>query len=314
MADTAPVTPTAQPTADVKPDGIVTKPSDTQVKGQETTAQKERVFTINGKEWPESQLAQRIQKAEGLEGRVKQADQYEKAFNSFAERTQDPQKFLEMLSSPEFKYDEEKQEGLLKAMLGSKKPRLVQAVKQWLYENEIEPSTLTPEQRRLRELESENKQFKTKAEQEESDRKASQLAVESQKIWEDYRTKIGTGIKEEGLPETEMMVARIARKAMLMRRAGQPADIKAAILSVKSDLQTEYIANIDKASEDEILKLLPESSLRKINAAFVKSLKKPEAIEEEKVPYGTSRKPRKDVVSKENKDFWKNVGRGMFAQ
>lgn len=273
-------------------------------------AVKERVFLIDGKEWPESKLAQRIQKAEGLEKRVADADKYEKAFNSFVERTQDPNKFIELLNTPDFQYDEEKQASLVRAMLGSKKPKLIAAVKEWLYENEVEPASMTAEQRRLRELENENKQFKTRAQQQEDEQKTLAQQAEQTRIWNDYRVKIGAGIKTEGLPETEGMVVRIARKAMLQRRANQPADIATATKMVKAELQAEYLQNMESASDEQILSLLPESLLKKINTAFLKRIKK---VEQEPIEDVAGRPVKKVKAGdeKKNKDFWRNIGRGI---
>lgn len=311
MADTA-VVPTASTPA--VPAGKSAEPikanegAKPEVKGQ--------IFKINGKDWSETDLAARIQKAEGLEKRVQDADRYERAFANLDAKMSDPEQFVDLLNSPEFKYDEDKQAALVKTMLGSKKPKLVAAVKQWLYENEVEPSTLTEEQRRVRDLEKENNRFKTEAQKAEEQKKSESLKAESEKIWNDYRVKIGAGIKAEGLPETEGMVARIARVAMLQRRANQPADIPAAIKIVKTQLQAEYIHNMEKASDTELLNLIPESLLKKINAAYVNKLKSanpvPDKVEiKEQSPFKRGTKAEKS--SKENKDFWKNVGRGQFA-
>lgn len=174
---------------------------------------------------------------------------------------------------------------------------------------------MTEEQRKLRTLEKENQQFKTNAQKLADQQKAAELASESQKIWNDYRVKIGAGLKAEGLPETEMMVARIARQAMLMRRAGQPADIGAAVKSVRTQLQAEYMSNLDKASATELLNLLPESILKKINAAYVTQLKKsaePEKLEK-KEGHPFKRNTKQEATKKENKDFWRNASRGVFA-
>lgn len=301
MAETAPVAPAAAPeTPAAVEEG--SKPA--------VAASKERVFLIDGKEWPESKLAQRIQKAEGLEKRVADADKYEKAFNSFVERTQNPETFIALLDSPDFKYDEEKQAGLVKAMLSSKKPRLITAIKEWLYENEVEPASMTPEQRKMRELENENKQFKTQRQKQEDEQKTATQQAETQRIWNDYRVKIGEGIKTEGLPQTEAMVARVARVAMLQRRAGQPADILSATKMVKQQLQAEYLQNLESATDDQVLSLLPESVLKKINAAFLKRVKKQEQEPIEDMA-GRPVKKVKAGDDKKNKDFWKNIGRGV---
>lgn len=316
MAETstaAPVAPAGATPAAGEPKDVTAKAGD-----GAKAAPKGQIFKINGKDWSEADLAQRIQKAEGLESRVKDADRYEKAFANLDAKMSDPEQFVELLNSPEFKYDEDKQAGLVRAMLGSKKPKLVAAVKEWLFENEVEPTTLTDEQRRLRELERENNKFKTEAQRAEDARKSEAQRAESEKIWNDYRMKIGAGIKAEGLPETEGMVARIARKAFLMRRANQPADIPSAVKAVKTELQAEYLLNMDKATDTELLNLLPESLLKKINQAYVNKLKAAgKGVEQDKqvssdAPFRRTTKAEK--TSKENKEFWKNAGRGVYAE
>ncbi len=318
MAETSSVTAApaaASPTPASTP--ATAKTSEVKPAAGAAPAVKERVFTINGKEWAESQLAQRLQKAEGLEKRVQDADRYEKAFANLDAKMSDPEQFVALLDSPEFKYDEDKQTALVKTMLGSKKPKLVAAVKQWLYENEVEPGLMTEEQRAAREDRIARQQAESKLKKIDDEQKTAAQQAEQQRIWNDYRVKIGTGIKAEGLPETEAMVVRIARKAMLMRRANQPADISAAVKSVKTELQAEYLQNMDKASEEELLNLLPESILKKINSAFVNKMKKASSVSEPEKPSASEhpfkRQTKQEKTSKENKDFWKNVGRGQYA-
>lgn len=270
---------------------------------------------ISGKEevWSERKLIERAQRSEGAEQATKRAAQIEQAFTNFVSQAQDPQKLLALLSDPKsLGYDETKQEALLSAMLGSKNPRIVQKAKQWLYENEVEPSTLTPEQRKLRELE----QFKTEREKTDAIRdqkeKEAQIKAETEKIWNDYRLKIGVGLKTEGLPENEAIVARVARKALLMRQAGRPADIPSAIALVKEEWRQEFIKMMTGITEEQILAMYPEETLKQINKAFLKKLKTVTSEEEVEPKEGrTNVRPSKakEGVQK-NKDFWRDLSRG----
>lgn len=281
-------------------------------------APKGQIFKINGKDWSESDLAQRIQKAEGLEKRVADAARYEKAFETFTSKVDDPNQFLELLASKEFKYDEEKQTGLLTAMLNTRKPKLVEAVKKWLYENEVEPSTLTEEQRKLRELERENNKFKSEAQKAEEMRKAQALAAEARTIYQDYIKKIAEGLKANNLPEHEAVVKLALNYAKVQRlKAGQPFDVAGAMKYVKEFLGGMN-SSIDSWDDATILNAFPESALKKINAAYVNRLKKAGAASEPqkseaKDSHPFKRKTKQEATSKENKDFWKNVSRGVFA-
>lgn len=318
-----PVTPAAADTtsAPVNPqdaNGSVKPVSGTENTDPLAPRQGERTFKVKvgGREeiWSERKVIERAQKSEGAEQAMKRAAQMEQAFNNFVAQAQDPEKLLALLSNPKaLQYDEAKQEALLTAMLNSKNPRIVHKAKQWLYENEVEPATLTEEQRKLRELE------RFKSDREKSDAiKAEQDRIEREKaeaerIWNDYRLKIGSGLKAEGLPENEAIVARVARKAALMRQANQPADIPAAIKMVKEDWRQEFIKLMTGMTEDQILSMYPEEVLKTINKAFLKKLKQTDnELEPSKGDVSSKRKERTVEDSKKNKQFWKELGRGTL--
>jgi hypothetical protein len=246
--------------------------------GKPTTPERMYTVKVNGKEeqWPESKVIERAQKGEGAEVAMQRSAQLEKAFNAFVSQASDPMKLLGLLEHPSMKYDEEKQEMLVKAMMNSKKPRIINAVKQWIYENEIEPKTLDPKDLELRELKAfKASQEKIHAEQ-EKERAAAEDEAKVKHAWNDYRTRIGAEIKTIGLPETESTVARIARYALLYTKAGKPVDLADCAKRVKSDLIAEQNERYSTATEDNILDLLPEGMAERINKALMKRLKKSE--------------------------------------
>lgn len=303
VVDAPAVEPAASPETNAPTDPLAPKP------GEKTYKVK-----IGGKEevWSERKLIERAQKSEGAESAMKRAAQIEQAFTNFVSRAQDPAQMLALLSDPKaLQYDDAKQEALLNAMLNSKNPRIVTAAKKWLYDNEVEPATLTEEQRKMRELE----RFKTEREKSDAQRieqeKRDAINKETERLWNDYRLKIGSGLKAEGLPANEAIVSRIARKALLQRRAGQPADIPLAIKLVKEEWRQEFIQLMTGMTEDQILSMYPEETLKTINKAFLKRLKG--ASQEEPEPKeGNTATPRKltKEESQKNKDFWKSIGRG----
>ncbi len=228
-----------------------------------------------------------------------QASRYEQAFTNFVAQSRDPEKLLDLLSNPKaLGYSDENKVALMKSMLSSKNPAMVQAMKQWLYENEIEPATLTPEQRELREL----KGFKTKAEKEQADRaqaeKESQFQRETDEHLKNYKLKIWEGIQAHKLPQTELMVSRVARKVQLMRKAGMAADFSKACEYVKLDLVNEYNEHLGKATDQDILNLLPEGVAERINKAFLAKLKGPDVPKIE----GNPAPKKRHVTEKESKD------------
>lgn len=245
-----------------------------------------KTYKVNGKDVqvPLSKIDERVQKSFGAEEAMQRSAQLEKAFNNFVAQAQDPTQLLGLLNHPSMKYDEEKQEALLNAMLGSKKPRLINAVKAWIYKNEIEPKTMDPKDLELRDLKAYKEQQEKARESQESEKKAAEKEMNVKKAWENHRAKIGAEITAQGLPQTEAVVARIARYALLYSKAGKPVDHADCAKRVKADLVAESNERFSKADEDNILDQLPEGMAERINKALMKRLKakevtgKPEGV------------------------------------
>lgn len=280
-------------------------------------AAKERMYEItNGKgekqTVPESQLIERYKKAEGLESRVATAAKLEQAFNAFVAQAQDPQQLLNLLQHPSLKYDEEKQEMLVKSMLNSKNQRIIKAVKQWLYENEVEPSTLTPEERERRELikykEEQEKRNKELADQQEKQKYDEEVKGH----WDAYRIKIGSELNAQGIPMKESNVARVARYALLYTRQGKAPDITDCVKRVKADLIAEFNDIYKDANEETILDRIPPEMAKLINSAYVKKLK-PKPVEKEKPKFVSHRDriKEKEMSRAERRQWLKNLERGI---
>lgn len=255
---------------------------------------------INGKEevWSERKVLERAQKADGAEAAMKEAAQYRTAFNRFVSEVQDPSKLLSLLNDPAaLKYDEAKQVALIEAMLSSKKPTVVNAIKQWLYKNEVEPSQLTPEERRARELEDENKKFRADAEDRQKAEEERKFNTERERFLNDYRLKIGQAMKTAALPMTEDTVRLIANGIRHQRRMGQAANIPQAVEWVKQYLHKTASERYEKASDEELLSLFPPGLPERINKILLKRLKEKEAGKE---PLGEVRGVAKKGEKKTN--------------
>jgi hypothetical protein len=240
----------------------------------------ERMYKVkvNGKEeeWPESKVIERAQKSEGAEAAMQKAAQLDKAFTNFVAQAQNPEQLLTLLAHPSMKYDDEKQEMLINAMLNSKKPRIINAVKQWIYKNEIEPKTMDPKDLELRELKAYKEQQEKERQAKEDERTAAEKEQAVKTAWNNHRAKIGAEIKAQGLPQTEATVARVARYALLYSRAGKPVDHADCAKRVKADLLAEANERFSTADEDNILDQLPEGMAERINKALMKRLKQKE--------------------------------------
>lgn len=277
----------------------------------------ERLYTvkINGKEeqWPESKVIERAQKAEGAEKAMERASEMERAFTRFVQQAQDPKELLKLLDSPGIKYDEDKQEALVNAMLATKNPRILTAVKRWIYENEIEPSTLDPKDRKIRELEA----FKKQQDSEKAEREKGVKDEENRKAveasWTRYRTEIGKELAAVGLPLKEATVARTARYALLQKRQGLPVDMKDCAARVKSDMISEFIDTQKDVSDDSILDIVGEDIAKRINSAFLKRIKKTQGDDTTPNVVGQRRANKPKERTKEEIRQWRrNLDRGII--
>lgn len=293
----APVTPAAPAAAPVTPPAEGSKPG----------APAEEMYTvkIDGKEeqWTKAKLIERAQKGVVAEAAMKSAAEMDKAFKNFVASAQDPEKLLGLLAHPSLKYDEEKQEVLVTKLLASKSPRIVNAVKKWIYDNEIAPSLMDPKEREIAEA----KARLAKYEKDEKDRTekeqttAKQIAIA--KKFNEHRLAIGAAVKAEGLPEAEAVVARVARYALLQARAGKPVDIKEAAARVKADLAKETESRFGALTEDNILDHIPAGVAELINKAFLKRLKGG-------APVAAGTEPKKVDDGKSLKDALRDIERG----
>lgn len=259
----------------------------------------------------ESWLLERAQKSVGLEKRVSDAARYEQAFNSFVSKVQDPQQLLELLNHPDLKYDENKQEALVKSMLDSKKPRIVEAVKRWIYENEVQPSLLDPKEREARE-------WKMKAEKLESDKLKEQKEREEfenqQKVAEikrSYQQALGDAYKASGLPVQDFLVRQVMEKARLYVRAGKNPDFSNCCKLVQADFIEQVKGVLGSATVDNILGLMDGETPKKINQALMKALKKDEKSPEVGERIARPRK-QKEMSPKEKKIWLRNLERGII--
>ncbi len=259
----------------------------------------------------ESWLLERAQKSVGLEKRVSEADKYEKAFNNFVGKVQDPTQLLELLNHPDLKYDEEKQESLIKSMLNSKKPRIIEAVKRWIYDNEVVPSLMDPKEREAME-------WKNKAEALESDklkREKEQKEAEEERnvaqIKEAYRIQLGEAYKASGLPIDDFMVRQVMEKARLYVRAGKQPDFKHCCELVQKDFLEQTKAILGKATVENILNYLDGETAKTINKALMKAVEKKDETPNIE---GSSRPKRKEkeMTSHERKIWLRNLERGII--
>lgn len=277
----------------------------------------EQVFSVkypdgHEEKWGETRVKERLQKSIGLEKRVEDADRYEKAFTSFVAKVQDPTQLLELLKHPDLKYDEDKQEALVTSMLNSKNPRIVQAVKRWIYDNEILPAQMDPKEREAMEWKQKAEKLESDKLKEEKERKELEEKQNVANIKDAYRKALGESYTKSGLPVDDFLVRQVMEKARLYVRAGKHPDFDNCCKLVQQDFLNQSKAVLGKATVDNILTMLDGETAQTINKALLKALNKKEELPTDpNAPRSTKPKKTKERTPEERKIWLRNLERGI---
>lgn len=269
----------------------------------------------------ESWLVDRSQKSIGLEKRVADADKYEKAFTSFVTKVQDPVQLIELLNHPDLKYDEEKQASLITAALGSKKPRVIEAVKRWLYDNEVEPAMLKEQDPK----EFEKREWQRKAETLEKEKIAREQNLKDQEesdkvasIKESYRDALSKAYLASGLPIDDGLARRVLEKAQIFLKVGRHPDFAKCCEMVQAEWISQIKTLLGKATTENILSYMDDETPQKINKALIQALEKKQkdgVIPKGEAPAPTGEKKtrkEKEKTPEERKKWLRNLERGII--
>jgi hypothetical protein len=270
------------------------------------------ILKVNGKEEkvPLSKLIERAQKSEGAEVAMQKAAQMEKAFNNFASLVKTPQGFQQLLSNPALGVDKK---ALLRGMLSSNDPEIVAEAKNYLFRSQVVP-TLPEDQRNTFNQQQELEDLRALRSQVDADKKKQDEIQKAQQVQQHVQAalqknliEIRQAITSTGLPETEPIIARIARYSLLFSKKGTPKTMAECAAYVKNDLQSEWQSRLAAAKDDdELLSIVPEDLARRINAALLKKMKgdvKPQSKSDSKKP----------MTPQQKREWLKNLERGSVT-
>jgi len=157
--------------------------------------------------------------------------------------------------------------------LGLSQEQKIKLIEDWYRKNVMEESTLTPEQKRLRDQEAELKKYrdqeKAKADKEHQDR----LQMLEQHHLNNYKTVIRDALKVEGLPNNEFCAKRMATLLFKNSELGldmTPADVARL---VKEDYIQEMKSLFGSSDGDVLLNLMGDDITNKIRKADLARLR-----------------------------------------
>ena len=150
----------------------------------------------------------------------------------------------------------------------------------------LEFDALTPEQKKIMELEQKNKSYEekealTKKEREEAEKAAKDakdaevIASKSAEFIKEYEAAFLEALKPSSLPKNHLMVAKVAEKMRIAADQGWEMSPKQAVKVLEQEVIAAKKALIDSLSPDELAAFLGDENLKKVRKRDVEKLKNP---------------------------------------
>lgn len=148
--------------------------------------------------------------------------------------------------------------------LGLSKEEAVEVFGRWLYNEEVVAREMSPEQRRIRELEAEVN--KTKEAREAEERKQQEAAREAAAQQEEakLREEFTKALQAKRIPPTRLAIRRIANYMAAYAAQGVEVPVDRAIDLVMEDYRTEFGEMFDELEPDQLIEKLGKERFMKL--------------------------------------------------
>ena len=184
-------------------------------------------------------------------------------------------------------------------------------LEQWIIQKAIELADreeLTPEQRKMKEMEDELNRYKAQKEEEEQKTRTESFHREVERAKEDFSTKILNEINSGGLEASPFAIQRVASvlRDSMDDQGNITIEVADAVQYVKEQEHGSYNEYIKSLEVDRLESLFGEEKLKKIRSKDLEKLKNPAG--KAKSPFASSApKPATQKVSAT--EFFKNLGK-----
>lgn len=184
--------------------------------------------------------------------------------------------------------------------LGLSKEEAVEVFGRWLYNEEVVAREMSPEQRRIRELEAEVN--KTKEAREAEERKKAEEAREAAAQQEEVklREEFTKALQAKRIPPTRLAIRRIANYMAAYAAQGVEVPVDRAIDLVMEDYNTEYGEMFDELDADGIKAKLGHERFMKLAkkiSGWALKRAQPQQPQQEVVPKRTEKQEKSDKMT-----------------
>lgn len=148
--------------------------------------------------------------------------------------------------------------------LGLSKEEAVEVFGRWLYENEVLPKELSPEQRRIKELEAEKARYDEERKAKEEEAKAKQHEEMTLKEAQKLRAELEQVLNSKKVPGTRLALRRLANYMQSYAEAGADIPAERAADLVAEDYRQEFGELFDEATPDQIVEFFGKEKFLKL--------------------------------------------------
>lgn len=177
--------------------------------------------------------------------------------------------------------------------------------------NQIQAESLSPEERRQREMESELEKYRNKDKEEMTKREREQALQAEQHYAEHYDRIITDGLSKSGLPKTQHTVKMTAYYLSKALDAGLDVDVTDVLPLVKQDYMNQIAELFGSSDADTLMALLGDQGVNKIRKRDLERLRgdnQPAPKPKENTSSSSSSKDEKMNTEKFREYMRKKVG------
>lgn len=174
------------------------------------------------------------------------------------------------------KFEESLKKSKIQALIdkGYTKDQIRQEFEQWYTQEFIDPETLTPQERKLKQAEAELKQFREEKAQAQKLKEEEEQAQLTGKQREYLQGAIIEAMDKSGLPKTKFFAQRMAFYMRQNLLNGWEAPIEVVVSQVKKEYK-EGMGNISQDSTaEQLIEILGEGVINKIRKHDLEQLRK----------------------------------------
>lgn len=176
------------------------------------------------------------------------------------ESTKRDKSWEEMVSEVKTKKDAK----LIIKQLGLSKEEAADLFGKYLYENEVLPAEMSPEKRRIRELEAEKAEREALIEADKKTAKAREHEAQTQQEAAKLRKEIESVIASKKIPATRLALKRVANYLSSYAEAGVDIPMDRAVDLVAEDYKQEFGELFDDATPDQLMEFFGKQRWHKI--------------------------------------------------